>query len=161
MGRLARPERLAALAVVGAIALSAVAMGLRWWQVERAAARKGRELVVLGECRPWAGWCEARSGGARLRLRFEGPAAPLRRFTVRVVAEGGEPPARVTVRFEMPGMAMGQAPLALAPDGAGGWRGEAVLPVCATGRTDWVAVVRARPGEGEGGRVARFPFALR
>lgn len=160
MGRLARPEKLAALAVAGAIALSAVAMGLRWWQIEDAAARRGRELVVPGECRPWAGWCEARSGALRLRLRFEGPHEPLRRFAVRVAAEGGTEPAEVTIRFEMPGMAMGQVPLALTPDGAGGWRGEAVLPVCATGRTDWVAEVRAVPADGRDPRLARFPFTV-
>jgi len=156
-----RPEAAAALALAGAVVLAAAGVGLRFWQIERAGARKDRELVVLGECRPWAAPCEARTGGLGLRLRFEGPAVPLRRFRVRVEARGPARPEAVDVRFEMPGMAMGQTPLVLAPDGAGGWSAEAVLPVCATGRTDWVAVVRVRAGaEGEGW-VARFPFAVR
>ncbi len=155
-----RPEAVAALAVAGAVALAAAGVGLRLWQMERSSARQDRELAVLGECRPWRAPCEARAGGLGLRLRFEGPAAPLRRFRVRVAAVGGAAPAEVTVRFEMPGMAMGEVPLALSPDGQGDWQGEAVLPVCATGRTDWVAEVRAVPGDGLGGRVARFPFKV-
>ncbi len=160
MGR-PRPEAATALALAAAVALAAASVGLRFWQVERAGARKDRELVVLGECRPWVVPCEARTGGLGLRLRFEGPVAPLRRFRVRVEARGPARPKAVSVRFEMPGMEMGQQPVALAPDGAGGWSGEAVLPVCATGRTDWVAVVRARAGADGEGWVARFPFIVR
>ncbi len=156
-----RPEALAGLAFAAAVLAAAGGVGVRYWQLERAGEARDRELVVLGECRPWNGWCEARTGGLGLRLRFEGPAAPLRRFRVRVEARGPARPEAVSVRFEMPGMEMGQQPVALAPDGAGGWSGEAVLPVCATGRTDWVAVVRARAGAGGGGWVARFPFIVR
>jgi len=64
---------------------------------------------------------------------------------------------QVLVQFTMKGMDMGLNRYRLVSDGAGRWTGKAMLPVCTTGRTDWLATVMLNGPAGE--RRAQFAFS--
>jgi len=115
------------------------------------------ELGAVSGCDPGAGMCVAGSGIRRITLQFGSPIVPLEAFSVAVDLIGLEAEA-VTIEFRMEGMEMGANRFVLAEDGVGRWRGEAVLPVCWTGRRQWSAVVLALAA-GVGMR-ARFGFAV-
>ena len=80
-------------------------------------------------------------------------------FTPAHAAAGGD----VALALGMPGMYMGETRAALAPAGAGVFRGKGVLVRCPSGRRDWSAEVllrRSAPGSGAGGAPLRVAFPL-
>jgi hypothetical protein len=80
-------------------------------------------------------------------------------FTPAHAAAGGD----VALALGMPGMYMGETRAALAPVGAGVFRGKGVLVRCPSGRRDWSAEVllrRSAPGSGAGGAPLRVAFPL-
>ncbi|HHH46968.1 MAG TPA: hypothetical protein ENK53_08185 [Thiotrichales bacterium] len=99
--------------------------------------------------------CEVSGEGLRVRLHLGPGVKPMRPFPVRVEVADAE---QVVIRFEMPGMDMGRNLYRLKPAGAGRWEGRAVLPVCLSGRSDWVAEAEILTRRGR--YVARFPFRL-
>jgi len=91
-----------------------------------------------------------------IRLRLGPGVKAMQPFPVHVeVAEA----AAVEVRFEMPGMNMGENRYRLRQTPAGSWEGRAVLPICLSGRSDWVARVELRDRDGHR-YEAVFPFRL-
>lgn len=104
--------------------------------------------------------CTARGKGGELRLFLQPPVRPLQAFEVVLVSHLGEMPDAVQVEFRMPGMMMGLNRFSLKQDAtdSGRWHGTAMLPVCVSGRSDWVAEVSVRQGEHR--LLARFPFVL-
>jgi hypothetical protein len=101
--------------------------------------------------------CEATGAGERMRFSMAGvrtmqPAAVSLRWEGAAVES-------VTVSFTMVGMDMGDNRYRLLPDGQGGWNGQAVLPVCVKGRSDWVAEVTLKE-QGGAIRTARFPLTV-
>jgi len=97
--------------------------------------------------------CTISGEGLRVRLRLESGAKAMQPFTVAVAVAGAE---AVNVRFEMPGMDMGRQVHRLQRAGADRWEGRVVLPVCLSGRSDWVAEVEIVTQRGR--HIARFPF---
>ena len=81
-------------------------------------------------------------------------------FTPAHAAAGGD----VALALGMPGMYMGETRAALAPAGAGVFRGKGVLVRCPSGRRDWSAEVLLRrsapPGSDAGGAPLRVAFPL-
>lgn len=94
--------------------------------------------------------CAASGEGRAFSLAIPADVRPLRPFDVRVVVPPGldYTPSRVLVEFEMLGMDMGVNRYRLERYADGSWQGKAVLPVCSTGRTDWIATVSVM-GAGE------------
>ena len=90
-------------------------------------------------------------------LRLDASAQALKPFRVTVSVEGTVPDT-VTADFNMPGMDMGRNRYQLERDGGGDWIANVILPVCASGRNDWRAVVSA-VRSGSGAR-AIFPFHI-
>ena len=119
-----------------------------------------RELAVHGACDPVRDTCLAEEGGATIQFRVETDPRPLQPFPVMVALEGvaqGDV-LGVLVGFSMAGMDMGPNRFRLTRDADGHWRGEVTLPICTSGRTDWIARVEAI---GSGAVfTASFPLAL-
>ncbi len=116
-------------------------------------------LDASAGCDPTREECAAAGAGLGVGLALGGPVEALRPFEVAVAitAQGQPPPTAVTLDLRMVGMDMGPNRVRLAAQG-GRWRGQALVPVCGFGRTDWLATVVV-----EGGGVvhhARFPFRM-
>ena len=82
--------------------------------------------------------CSASLGGAEVRLGIDGELKALTPFEVWVEAPGA---SRVQASFVMVGMDMGFNLYTLKPDAKGVFRARVTLPVCVTGRRDWIMVV--------------------
>lgn len=110
-------------------------------------------------CEPAIHSCAADLGDGQLLLRFDRPPEPLEPFVaeLQLLGEWPEPRPSVVLSFQMQGMDMGLNRFALEPTADGHWRGEVTLPVCSSGRRDWLVDVSV--GEGPP-RVVRFGFTL-
>ncbi len=100
--------------------------------------------------------CTAADDQMRMALQFRGPVIGLQPFRVQLVAAGHEI-REVQIEFTMAGMDMGQNRYRLLPEG-NGWVGMVTLPVCTTGRSDWLATVRVTGQEDSWEAV--FPFTM-
>ncbi len=116
-------------------------------------------MTVDAGCDAAATPCRAEAQGLSLRFRLVPPVRPLSRFEVELTAEGpsAAPIEGVEVRFEMADMDMGLNRYRLDARGEGRWTGVAMLPVCSSGRSDWLARVRIRQGR----RTREAVFAFR
>jgi len=144
---------------VVALAFAALAAGL-WWRPGAPDYSSGplKTLVAERDCDPAQRACGARGEDLRLQLRLGPPVTMLRTFpvTVQVHPHSAFAVHRVEVNFAMVGMDMGVNRYRLASARDGRWEGSALLPVCASGRSDWmVTVALAGP---DGRREARFGF---
>jgi len=79
--------------------------------------------------------CAAELAGKPVTVRIEGELKPLQAFVVHVSAPKA---AKVQARFTMEGMDMGFNLYTLRADKAGEFQANVTLPVCVTGRRDWV-----------------------
>jgi len=115
-------------------------------------------MTVDADCDAAAGICSAQGEDLSVRFRLVPPVQPLSRFDIELVAEGASAGRidRVEVWFEMADMDMGLNRYRLDARGNGRWTGVAMLPVCTSGRSDWVA--RVRVGQGRRTHEALFPF---
>ena len=117
-------------------------------------------MVVNPDCDPVKQTCYAMTDGLRLSLQLVGEVKPLKRFQLHVkttesstiVLDG------IDLQFSMQGMYMGEQHYALHKKNQTDWQANLVLPVCTSGRSDWIVELLARSG----GRIyqARFPFQL-
>ncbi len=151
----------------GAIAVLLIGIGLAvgGYFGYRSGPGKTRTVEVLSaaaDCRVTEARCEASGSSALVSLMFDGPVTPMSIFGVDVGVAGLAPERVDSVRlaFEMAGMDMGQnryllKPVTL-PAGMSHWQTQAMLPVCTTGRRDWLAIVTVVVGGEE--YVAEFAF---
>lgn len=102
-------------------------------------------VVLTGDpsCNPSGKACTAYGQDLTVTLELEDGVRPLQVFTMHVALAGPkiEQVSRVAVRFTMVGMDMGVNRFMLARVANELWRGQAMLPVCSTGRQDWYATV--------------------
>ncbi|MCG5500999.1 hypothetical protein [Ectothiorhodospira lacustris] len=80
--------------------------------------------------------------GVEIRVRGPERIPPLERFALRL--EGSTSLEPLEVSYIMTGMDMGLHRFEFEPEGSGHWLAESVLPVCMSGRMDWLARVRVR-----------------
>jgi hypothetical protein len=85
--------------------------------------------------------CSGRHESLTVTLAFEAGPRALQPFPVSVQVDADRQPDDVLVVFSMAGMDMGRNRYRLLPAGDGRWRGEVTLPVCSSGRSDWLADV--------------------
>jgi hypothetical protein len=129
-----------------------------WLRPARDAAdlpRVGLALVEPG-CDASRTVCTARQGAQALALQMQGPVVGLRPFRVQVVPSGMVV-REVQLECSMPDMDMGQNRYRLLPEG-NGWVGLVTLPICTTGRSDWLATVRVLGDTQQW--EADFPFEM-
>jgi hypothetical protein len=117
------------LAPLGIILLIAAVVGLnRFYKPD-----PGPETRL--ECaNPRAG-CRAMLGGEEVVVGIDGELKLLKPFEIWVRARGVD---KARANFTMPGMDMGFNLYTLRPDGRGAYRARVTLPMCVTGRQDWV-----------------------
>jgi len=94
-------------------------------------------LAVAPGCNLLLG-CSGGDGSIAVAVRADTEPQALRPFTLHLHATG-ESIKSVHVRFFMRGMGMGANRYQLIGDAAGDWRAAVTLPVCVSGRRDWVA----------------------
>lgn len=95
---------------------------------------------------------EAGCAAGGIRVRTDAPPSALRPFRLTVEAPAA---ARVSAEFAMEGMEMGLNRYRLLPAGEGRFEARVVLPVCVSGRRDWLLWVEAD------GRRVGFAFQTR
>jgi hypothetical protein len=83
--------------------------------------------------------CRAADASMAVTVTFGAQARALQPFPVHLQLEGDRQADSVSVAFSMQGMDMGSNRYHLLADGGGGWNGDITLPICTSGRTDWVA----------------------
>lgn len=131
------------------------------WLLRPGLNRSAQEAVVLqiaADCDSAQRACRARGDGLELELRLGPPVRSMEAFDIQLRGALATD-ARVEVRFQMRDMDMGLNRYRLTLDANGVWRGHAMLPVCSTGRSDWVAQLDIAAG-GRRWR-AELPFEVR
>ncbi len=128
-----------------------VAIGVIRPQAEawlRGAPREATTLHADFNCNPVGGQCTARSESTAITVRLEDALRPLERFQVEVevVDVHAQEMDSVAVQFSMVGMNMGINRFELDNTTKRKWEGFAILPVCTTGRADWLVNVEAQRG---------------
>ncbi len=83
--------------------------------------------------------CRASDASVAVTVTFGAEARALQPFPVLVQIDNDQPADSVSVAFSMRGMDMGSNRYRLLADSTGGWNGDITLPICNSGRTDWVA----------------------
>lgn len=109
------------------LALVAIAVAGYWM-------KRPAEAQQLACTNPVAG-CAFTHRGADVRLRFTGQPAPLEAFEIQARAPGV---ARLSAEFQMVGMDMGFNRYDLRPTGDASFAAKVTLPVCVSGRRDWL-----------------------
>ncbi|HFD80310.1 MAG TPA: hypothetical protein ENK05_07980 [Gammaproteobacteria bacterium] len=114
------------------------------------------ELQLVRPCRLVEG---CRATGAPFPLRvFLGPGVTaMRPFPLRLEVGGGVTPETASVDFSMKGMDMGLNRYLLQRQGDE-WRARVTLPVCGSGRSDWLADVVIATAQGR--YHLQIPFVL-
>ena len=115
-------------------------------------------LTVAADCDSAQTACAARGEGFAVELALGPDVQPMEAFPIRLRTIEGRlaAPAVVALEFKMQAMDMGMNRYRLLRNDQGTWTGEATLPVCNGGRSDWLAELDIR----QGGRrwTASFPF---
>ncbi|OHE58637.1 MAG: hypothetical protein A2X71_08750 [Thiobacillus sp. GWE1_62_9] len=109
------------------IALVAIAVA-GWW------LKRPAEAVAVNCTDPQAG-CAFSHRGAPARVRFSMQPLPLEAFELTVTAPHA---TKISAEFQMVGMDMGFNRYDLRPAAGGAFASSVTLPVCVSGRHDWV-----------------------
>ena len=96
------------------------------------------QLVAATDCDVLTG-CRVSDVDAFIDVLFAIKPRALQSFPVVIQTQGMQDVKAVTVSFSMRDMTMGLNRYALTPAAEGAWQGEVTLPVCVSGRTDWIA----------------------
>jgi hypothetical protein len=126
------------------VALVAISVAGYW-------LKRPAEAVKVSCADPLAG-CIFSHGSAPVSMRFSKPPVPLEAFELNVRATGAN---RVSAEFQMVGMDMGFNRYALRPAGSDVFASKVTLPICVSGRRDWVLYLDV-----DGTRYA-VPFSTR
>jgi len=126
------------------VALVAIAVAGYW-------LKRQPEALAVSCADPLAG-CAFSHRGATARAQFSVQPVPMEAFELRVTAPGA---SRVSAEFQMVGMDMGFNRYDLHPAANAAFAGKVTLPVCVSGRRDWVLYLDV-----DGSRYA-LPFTTR
>ena len=113
------------------LALIALVGGVVWWNPMQ---RPSTEAQTLN-CPDLNRGCAMELAGHLVKVSVVGALKPLEAFQVRVESAGAK---KVEARFTMEGMDMGFNLYTLRPDDKGVFLAKITLPVCVTGRRDWI-----------------------
>lgn len=114
------------------------------------------QLMDVVPCQPLGAGCEAVFSGSVLQFRISSPVVAMRPFVTSVATQADI--REMYIQFRMRDMDMGIQRYKLVNNGNGLWQSEAVLPVCGTGRSDWVVTLAVR--DQETWWHAEFDFAV-
>ena len=119
-----------ALPLLLAIALIAIAVA-GWW------LKRPAEAVAVACADPLAG-CVFRHDGTDVTLRFSAQPEPMTAFGLTLQAPATR---RASAEFQMVGMDMGFNRYDFKPAGEGAFAAQVTLPVCVSGRRDWMLIL--------------------
>lgn len=126
------------------VALVAIAVTSYW--LKRPAA------AVAVDCMDPLSGCVFSHHGATVTVRFSQQPAPMEAFELQVRTPGAK---RISAEFQMVGMDMGFNRYDLRADEHGALSSKVTLPVCVSGRRDWILYLDV-----DGARYA-LPFSTR
>ena len=114
-------------------------------------------LQIGASCDVEAG-CIASAADVSLRLSMGPGLRVLTPFPLNIEVQGDQSVDSVTASFAMQGMDMGMNRYQLVNDGAQRWFANVTLPVCVSGRSDWILTLEVLAG----GRrfTLEVPFAV-
>ena len=129
--------------VLTVAALIALASGLWSLQPDADSVAQPTPLQAAADCDSARQACVARGADLEFELRLGPPVRPMEAFGIHLRSLRGalDADARISVEFQMRAMDMGLNRYRLERAADGAWNGQAILPVCTTGRSDWVARV--------------------
>ena len=110
-----------------AVALVAIALAGYW-------LKRPADAMAVACADPLAG-CSFSHRGAAASARFSAQPTALEAFELNVRAAGV---SRISAEFQMVGMDMGFSRYDLRPTADGAWAAKVTLPVCVSGRRDWI-----------------------
>lgn len=152
--------RKAGLGLLAVLVLLGVAIG--WWLRSGmdVAAPSTSLLQIDADCDSAQQSCSARAADLEIALRLGPPVRPMEAFEIRLLSPRDtlDEDARITLEFQMRAMDMGLNRYRLERAADGAWRGRAILPMCVSGRSDWLAKLEI----GQSGRrwTAELPFTV-
>lgn len=113
--------------------------------------RQAQQTVPTVRCADLSHECRFVMGDKQpVSVRFGAPPSGLHPFSVQVTAAQAH---RVSARFTMPDMDMGENSYQLHKVNGPLWQGDIILPVCITGRHDWLLTLIID------GESVRIPFS--
>lgn len=106
-----------------------------------------QQVKVESGCDPRAS-CIASAPGFSARVSMGPDMHVLKAFPVVVQIESDTQVKDITFAASMQGMDMGLNRYRLQETGADGqWRADVILPICVSGRTDWIGLLEVRTGD--------------
>lgn len=133
------------LTTVLSAALAIAILGGVWFLRPEMDATPGGALPlrVAAGCDSARHACVASGKDLEFEVRLGPPVRPMEPFEIRLrgLRDTLAADAQVSMEFQMRGMDMGLNRYRLERAADGAWQGRAILPVCTTGRSDWLARV--------------------
>ena len=146
------------LPLASSVFIGVLVAGGYWFGGQPSATSGAANPIALsirrGECKVYPDGCSARGPEVELQLRFVD--RPNAMTPAAIELRSSTPLSSATVDFEMSGMDMGLNRYRLEAGDRETYRAKVMLPVCVSGRRDWIARVQVVTE----GRVyrAEFPF---
>ena len=98
-------------------------------------------FATASGCEPQQG-CAVRGESVSMQLRFLAPPHALKPFPVQLLVTTDQQVESVVIAFSMAGMDMGLNRYRMVRDPqTGNWGADVTLPMCVSGRSDWIAGV--------------------
>ncbi len=101
------------------------------------------QLSVASECDPLKA-CRASGASMSMNIVFTETPRALQPFLVVIKSEDEIDIKSISINFSMRDMTMGLNRYALVRTSEGEWQADVTLPICISGRTDWVAAFDIR-----------------
>ncbi|HEY9199615.1 MAG TPA: hypothetical protein VIR60_09625 [Gammaproteobacteria bacterium] len=152
--------RKAGLGLLAVLVLLGIAIGAWLRSHPDDAPASATWLTVDADCDSARQTCSARAADLEIELRLGPPVRPMEAFEIRLQGspEALADAAQITLEFQMRDMDMGLNRYRLERAADGVWRGRAILPMCVSGRSDWLAKVEI---DQDGRRwTAELPFTV-
>lgn len=120
-----------------------------WWHQEKEAPQIPVHLQKV-RCIPERSNCNATIDGGQLQWRIDAPIQYLKAFPNRIYLKNiaDKDVRQISIDYVMIGMEMAANRSVFKRISSGVWQTESVIPICSSGRKDWVAVVRLQTRQG-------------
>lgn len=124
-----------------------VGIGL-WWQT-----RQPQQVNIISEiqCQPTKGDCIASFAGGQLIWLVKDDIKYMQKFehVIELSKNTTQNIQNLSIEFVMQGMQMAANQSVFIKHSDGVWKSQSVLPVCVSGRKDWLAVVKIESAQGQ------------
>ena len=118
-----------------------------WWQQQSSPIAVSAGVV---DCQPAQGTCSVETKLGRLQWTVKHDIQYLKPFMSQVRLSNSKAVniSRASIEFLMQGMEMAANRSVLQQQSKNQWQAQSILPVCASGRKDWLGVVRLESQKG-------------